>query len=385
MKIFLTRTLVVFYLASLGTAASFYALLTVVPIRAMAAGGEVGAGLATGSLMLSTVAAEVFTPWLIKRYGYRLVFACGSVLLGLPALALSLSDSLAAILAVCLVRGLGFGLVVVVGSALVATLVPAERRGEGLGVYGIVIGVPSIVVLPLGVWLADHVGYDAVVAAAALAGLAGLVVLRIPRLPTLAAAEGTAKGTANKHMGQWVRYAIAFSTTAMACGIVVTFLPAVSGVVEVALLVQAATATFARWAAGRVGDRFGVVRLLVPGVLLSAAGMAAMIAAGNPVAALAGMVLFGTGFGITQNASITAMYQSAPMSSYGTVSAVWNFAYDAGIGAGAAGFGLLVARTGFPLGFAITAVFMLVVTAVALARRTGKAERSHPLSPARQS
>ncbi|HZM77913.1 MAG TPA: MFS transporter [Candidatus Limnocylindrales bacterium] len=381
MKVFLSRTLILFYVATLGTATSFYALLTAVPIRAMATGGGVGAGMATGALMLSTVAAEVLSPWLITRYGYRSVFAWGAVLLGLPALALSLSDSLAAILAVCLVRGLGFGLVVVVGSALVATLVPAERRGEGLGVYGIVFGVPSIVMLPLGVWLADRVGYDAVVVAGALAGLVGLVVLRIPRVPPAADASRQQPG----RMGQWIRYAIAFATTAMACGIVVTFLPAVSDIVEVALLVQAATATLARWAAGRVGDKYGVSRLLIPGAVLSAAGMAALIMASDPFATLAGMALFGAGFGISQNASLTAMYQHAPMSSYGTVSAVWNFAYDAGIGAGAAGFGILVTATGFPLAFGITAAFMLAVTAAALVRRTGTAERSHPLSPARQS
>ena len=378
MKVFLSRTLVLFYLATLGTATSFHALLTVVPIRAMAAGGEVGAGLATGALMLSTVAAEVVSPWLITRYGYRAVSAWGAVLLGLPAFALSLSDGLAAILAVCLARGLGFGLVVVAGSALVATLVPAERRGEGLGVYGIVFGVPSIVALPLGVWLADRVGYDAVVVAGALSALAGLVVLLIPKVrPAAASLE-------RGHMGQWIRYAIAFSTTAMACGIVVTFLPAVSGIVEVALLVQAATATLARWAAGRVSDRYGAVRLMIPGIVLSAAGTAALIAAGNPVAALVGMVLFGTGFGITQTASLTAMYRNAPMSSYGTVSAVWNLAYDAGLGAGAAGFGILVVYTGFPLGFGIMAGLMPAVTAAVLARRTGTAERSRPLSPAPQ-
>lgn len=382
MRVFLSRTLILFYLASLGTAMSFYALLTVVPIRAMAIGGEVGAGTATGALMLSTVVAEVLAPWLITRFGYRLVFAAGAILLGLPAFALSLSDSLAAILAVCLVRGAGFGLAVVVGSALVATLVPAERRGEGLGVYGIVIGFSSIVALPLGVWFAERVGYDEVVAAGALCALAGLVVLRIPRVHPLAHKQSSEK----VHMGQWMRYAIAFSTTAMGSGIVVTFLPAVSGdIVELGLLVQAATGTVARWASGRVGDRYGAARQLIPGVVLSAAGMAALILAGDPIAALAGMVLFGTGFGITQNASLTAMYQKAPISSYGRVSAVWNFAFDAGIGAGAAGFGILATHTGFPLGFGITAAVMLAVTAAALARRTGTAGQSHPLSPARQS
>ncbi|HEX6685414.1 MAG TPA: MFS transporter [Candidatus Limnocylindrales bacterium] len=443
MKVFLSRTLILFYLASLGTATSFYLLLTVVPIHAMASGGEVGAGLATGALMLSTVAAEVAVPALITRFGYRTVFAAGAVLLGLPAFALSISDSMALVLTVCLVRGLGFGLVVVVGSALVATLVPANRRGEGLGVYGIVIGVPSIVALPLGVWAAGRAGYDPVFAAGALSALAASAIcLAIPasRLrpasPALAPSQSASSQSAPSQAapsqaapsqaapsqaapsqaatvgddcqanpratvrsgddcqanrgilwsGALIRPAIVFSTTAMACGIVVTFLPAVGGgMVEVALLVQAAAATLARWAAGRIGDRHGAARQLVPGVLLSAAGMAALILAGSPIAVLAGMVLFGTGFGITQNASLTVMYQRVPASGYGTVSAAWNFAYDAGLGAGAAGFGVLAAHTGFPLGFAITAALMLLVTAAALARRTGKAEQSRPLSPAPQS
>ena len=49
-------------------------------------------------------------------------------------------------------RGLGFAIVVVVGGALVASLVPGERRGEGLGLFGIVVGVLGGG-LPLGVWL----------------------------------------------------------------------------------------------------------------------------------------------------------------------------------------------------------------------------------------
>src|SRR5918994_1147434 len=96
-------------------------------------------------------------------------------------LALVLVASMAAILGVCAVRGLGFAVAVVLGGALVASLVPRERRGEGLGLYGLVVGVPSVVALPLGVWLSGHIGYPPVFVAAAIAALAGLVV--VPGLP----------------------------------------------------------------------------------------------------------------------------------------------------------------------------------------------------------
>jgi predicted MFS family arabinose efflux permease len=174
-------------------------------------------------------------------------------LLGAPALALPASSTMAAILAVSLVRGLGFAICVVVGGALVAALVPPERRGEGLGLFGIVVGVPGGV-------------------------LAGL------RAPAL-------------H-----RPALAFSATAMASGVVVTFLP-----------------------------------LALP---RGSGGLAAM----------------------------TLMLSRVAPSTYGTVSAIWKLAYDAGIGVGAFGFGVVAARTGYPPAFAVTAALMLAALVLRPAR-----------------
>ena len=69
-------------------------------------------------------------------------------------------------LAVCAVRGFGFGLTAVAGDTLIVSLLPADRRGEGLGLFGLVTSVPGILALPAGVWLAG-VGYSVVFAAAA--------------------------------------------------------------------------------------------------------------------------------------------------------------------------------------------------------------------------
>ena len=151
----MSPALVLVFIAGFAALTSFYLLLSVVPLYATSVGaGGLGAGAATGTLMLATVAAELATPRLVARFGYRPVLAAALLLLGAPALALPAARSLPAILAICAVRGLGFAVVVVVGGALVASLVPHERRGEGLGLYGVVVGVPGVVGLPLGVWLA---------------------------------------------------------------------------------------------------------------------------------------------------------------------------------------------------------------------------------------
>ena len=92
-------------LSSFGALTSFYLLLSVTPMYAMSAGaGSAGAGLVTGSLMLTTVLAEFASPRLLGRFGYRAVFAAGALLLGGPAPALLLPHSMATIIAVSIAR-----------------------------------------------------------------------------------------------------------------------------------------------------------------------------------------------------------------------------------------------------------------------------------------
>lgn len=359
------------FVASFGATLSFYLLLSVVPLYATSVGASgVGAGMTTGALMFATVATELATPRLVARFGYQRAFAAGLFLLGAPAVALPASASMPAILIVCLVRGVGFAIAVVVGSSLVASLVPPERRGEGLGLYGVIVQVPAIVGLPLGVWLSGHAGYPTVFIIAAVAALAGLVAMPgLPRrAPLSVETVGVLEGLRTPAL---LRPALAFSATAMAAGAIVTFLPLAvanpaNNIAALALLAQAVAATATRWWAGRHGDQHGSARLLIPALLVAAAGLLAEAMTGSPVAVVLGMVIFGAGFGVSQNASLTLMFERVPPSGYDTASALWNLAYDAGLGVGGAGFGVLAAQTGYSRAFAITAALMLVALVPAL-------------------
>ncbi len=367
----ITRPLLLRFVSVVGSSVSFYLPLSVVPLYAKSSGSDAGAGLATGALLLATVAAELVTPRLVSRLGYRLSLTAGLVLLGAPALALLTSSSLAVVLAVSAVRGVGFAITTVAGGALTVSLIPAERRGEGLGLVGVVGGVPGLVSLPLGVWVAAHWGFGPVFVATAAAAL--VVLVTMPGLPGYRApaerAHGVLSGLRNPAL---VRPAALFSASTMAAGVLVTFLPLAltaksAALATLALFVQPTASTVARWAAGRIGDRHGQARLLTPGVLLSAAGMAAMAAMHTPALVVGGAACFGAGFGVLQNTTLSLMYARSPRGAYDAVSAIWNAAYDAGMGAGAMGIGLVVAHTGYPAAFGLTAA--LVVPALLPALR----------------
>jgi MFS family permease len=365
----ISGTLSLVFLSEFAALTSFYLLLSVTPKYAAQAGtGSAGAGLVTGALLAGTVAAELASSALMARCRYRTLMALGAVLMGLPTLGLLAGGPLAVIAVVSGVRGFGFGLGTVVTGALVAVLLPPERRGEGLGLFGVVSSAPGVVALPSGVWLAGHYGSAVVVIAAATTALAPIATFlwlpgarligeRTKAGPTLGLLAGL------RHDGQ-LRLALVFAATTVAGGVVVSFLPlaasASGDLVAAGLLAQALTATVGRWWAGRHGDRHGHAGLLVPGLAVAAAGMTAMIWLGSAAAVIVGMCLFGTGFGIVQNATLALMIDRMPAFGLGTASALWNLAYDAGYGAGPAVFGLFAGHTGYPVAFALTGLLMLV-------------------------
>ena len=370
-------------MSSFGALTSFFLLLSVTPMYAVSAGaGQAGAGLVTAALMLACVAAELAASRLTRRYGSRAVFAAGALLLGAPTLALLAPARLDVIVAVSLVRGIGFGLNTVVADALVATVLPRERRGEGIGLAGVVAGVPAVIALPSGVWLAGHASYPVVIAITAAAGLAPL--LAVPWLPGTAdgldaAGDGSERPAgllAGLRRDGQLRPALVFASTTVSAGVVVAFLPlavgAAGGVAAAGLFAQAAAATVSQWLAGRYGDRHGHAGLLIPGLVTAAAGMTVLIWVATPAAVITGMCLFGIGFGISENATFTLMIDRVPASGYGTASALWNLAYDAGYGAGPAAFGLFAARTGYPAAFALTGLLMLAALAPAWRERSAR-------------
>ena len=309
----LTRPLLLRFVSIFGAAASFYLPLSVVPMYAKASGSNAAAGLSTGVLLLATVTVELITPHLVARTGYRLALAAGLLAMGAPALALLTSSSLTMILAVSVVRGAGFAVVTVAGGALTASMIPPERRGEGLGLTGVVSGVPALLCLPLGVWAATRWGTAPVFVATAAAAL--LALLTVPGLPNHKAAAGPSEHgvSAMLRNRSITRPAALFAASTMATGVLVTFLPLATpgksgAVAAAALFAQPAAATLSRLAAGRFGDRYGHARLLTPGVLLTAAGMAAIAATAAPSLVIGGAAVFGAGFGLLQNATLALMY-----------------------------------------------------------------------------
>lgn len=366
----LTRPVVLLILTTFGFFFGFQLLLSVVPLYTdEAGGGSSGAGLATGAFMFSTVLTQIQMPRILRWLGYGWTLAAGLLFFGLPSFLYVAVRDVGPIISVTLLRGIGFGIVTVVVISLIVKLAPAGRPGEALGLLGIAITLPAIFGNPLGLWLVARLGYDVVFVAGGLAPLLGLAALPSIRHST-SSEPGRESGagifTALKR-GPLLRISLVFTATTMAAGVVLTFLPLAvpgSGLFSAVggLLIVGATTTASRWWAGRFGDRHNPHLLLVPGLLTCAMGMICLPFGG--LALLGGAALFGTGFGLLQNATLMLTMTRVSDSEHAMGSTLWNVAFDAGTGLGAFLFGFVIAATGFTWAFALSAG--LVASSVAL-------------------
>jgi predicted MFS family arabinose efflux permease len=359
----LTRPVVLLTLVAFAALFGFQLLLSVVPLYAdEAGGGSSGAGLATAAFMLSTVLTQIQMPRILRRFGYRRALAAGILFLGIPALFYGYADTLAPILAVTLLRGVGFGVVTVVFAALIVELAPPGRRGEALGLLGVAITLPTIFCNALGLWLVGGFGFEIVFLLGGATPLLGLVV--IPGIRSAATSGGNEEGVgffAGLGRAPLRRIFILFAATTMAAGVVITFLPLAvpgSGIFSAAgaLLIVGVTSTVSRWWGGRFGDRRDPRLLLAPGLVACAVGMAGLPFGG--VILLAGAVLFGTGFGLLQNATLILMMERVSKSEYGLGSTLWNAAFDAGTGIGAFSFGFVISAVGFSWSFFVCSALL---------------------------
>ena len=353
-------------------------LLTVAPLWAVEGGATTaGSGLVNGVLLLFTVLTQLLVPRALQRFGWGPVLATGLGLLGVPGVLLALDDGLGAILALSAVRGIGFGVLTVTGSAAVAALVRAERRGEAIGTYGLAVAAPNLVLLPAGPWIAETAGFGAVFALSALPllgipaafRLASALRLSAPDLhPGATASADPLDPTATAYR-RLLRPMLLLLAVTLAGGAVITFTPQMVDSPSVAaggLFLMGLSAALSRWRVGRLADRHGAQRFLVPLVPLTGAAMALVSwsvvdSDGVRVGAfLAAMLLLGLCYGGLQNLTLLISFAAVSRRHHNLASAVWNVGFDAGTALGSVLVGVIATLTSFS-----TAVLCAGVVAVA--------------------
>jgi MFS transporter, DHA2 family, multidrug resistance protein len=152
-------------------------------------GGSLGAG--ADELPWTSIGYNVFyyalillTPWLVDRFGRKMVFSVGHVTFGAFSLFLAATASLDSFAIGRCFQGLAQGTFFVCSVATVLTLFPANLRGIAFSVFSVTSLAGAASGAFIGGWFIDHAYWrEAFVLYAAFATFAGLVIALLLEAP----------------------------------------------------------------------------------------------------------------------------------------------------------------------------------------------------------
>jgi predicted MFS family arabinose efflux permease len=246
----------------------------------------------------------------------------------------------------------------------VTALVPASRRAEGIGYWGLST-VTAVAVAPtIGLWVYSHGGWTAM----CLEGAAlNLVMASIAwRLPPDAPRPEPQRVISLRSLMEWRVLLLSFTLFLYAFGYggITSFVALYTdrqAVTPRALyftvfsLMIVATRPFI----GRLADRVGYRRVFIPCVGLIVAGFALLAAGGGRSTLVVSALLFGTGFGSAYPAFLAHVLKFVDESRRGATFGSIIGAFDTGIGTGSIAMGWIIERSGFETAWTTASVLAL--------------------------
>lgn len=374
-----SRNYVLAIVVNLLIAIIFYELMTTTALYAVdrfQASG-VGAGLATGAFVIGAVVSRLVSGKYLDIIGRRrmLIMTLAACIV-LPLL-YGVVEPLWVLVVIRGLHGAAFG----AGSTAISTgalaLIPASRRGEGAGYYGLSTVLGTALGPALGVWLINEVGYPALFASSAVCAALGLAVALVLRLPERTPTEEDRREARRWHPSVLIDVpSLPISSIIFIAGVsfstVLAFLNNYSrseGFGEVGgtfFLIYAAAALIARLFVGRIQDRFGN-RVVVPPLLAAlAAGLAVIAISPTGLALFVSAVLVGFGFGALFPVIQAAAFSMAAPHKVALATSTFYLMADAGIGLGPLVAGALLPLLGYQGDYLLFAVVTVLTLAVYL-------------------
>ncbi|MDR6551345.1 MFS transporter [Paenibacillus qinlingensis] len=350
-----TKAFLITSLANLLLFFSFQMLIPTIPTHLSMLGGDnVQVGLVIGIFTISSLLTRPFAGRALDRLGRKHVLLVGLTICALTIAGYSYIAAVTLILAARFVHGIGWGLSTTSLGTVIADIIPPERRGEGMGYYGL-SNTLAMAVGPLtGLWVMQSLGFSYVLLVSTLLALLSIfssLFITYPKpLPPLKA-----------HIRirfvdrLWEQTALLPSAlllcTAICYGGIVTFIT-LYGIeahipnVGLFFLCNASMVLLVRPITGVLFDRKGPAWVLLPGAAFTISGLLLLSYAQSNASLAIAALCYGVGFGSIQPALQAWTIQRSSPERRGAANGTFFSANDLGIGLGALALGALANWSG---------------------------------------
>ncbi len=300
-------------------------------------------GIVVGVFTFSALLIRPYAGQALESRGRRFVFLTGLSIFTLATGMFGFVASMFFIFALRIIQGVGWGLSTTASGTIATDLIPANRRGEGMGYFGLAGNLALAFGPTLGLALAGFISFEKLFL---ICGILSVVAFLLATPIRYKKVEQ--KAVAIKKWDFYEKTALPPSLLmffiTVPFGGIASFLPIYSaqkgiGGLEWYFLLYAVALMLTRLYAGKLYDLKGHQAVFFPGTILIIGSMLLLAWLPNSLVMYIAAILFGLGFGTVQPALQAWAVRDATDRRKGMANATFFSFFDLGVGIGAICFG----------------------------------------------
>lgn len=356
---------------------AFYFLMPTLPVylQEVLHAGKREVGLIIGTYTLAALLIRPISGYALDTYGRKSIFLVSIILFSLLFMVYPIATAVLPLLILRFLHGINWGASTTAGFTLVVDLVSAEKRGRGIGYFGLSFTFAMSIGPVIGLKVMGHNHFTALFLVAAAVSSIGILMALMIKYPPFKTPEKSSFSWKKLISKEATPIALNMLVVASSYGGVLTFITiyareiGLSGYTGWYFVVMAAGTALTRIFSGHLFDRFGPTLISVGSIISVSAGLLFLAHLPVLVFFLLSGFLVGVGFGVLFPTLQTMANNVVTADKRGAANSTFLTGLDLGIGIGSVLTGVVSQSLGLSWTFNAAAImafagllFFLVVS-----------------------
>lgn len=370
--IIFSSNFILFATANFLMALAFYMLIPILPLFFLEHLhiSESLSGLLISLYTLAALLIRPFAGYLLDKYKRMHIFIISFLLFTVLFILYPQANLLWVMALIRFVHGLVWGFLTTAGSTIAVDLIPASRRGEGLGYFGITMTLAMAIAPLAAIPIYKDINAEFLFSLAAITAFSGILLSIFVQNKQIINRLKHSKRVNLLHIPA-VPASVTMLLLTIPYGGLLTFVASYG--IEIGIevpglffLLLAVGVTFSRLVGGKIMDNHGPKSISIVGFLLLMIGFFMLAYNAFSISFYASAVLIGLGFGIIMPIFQTITNNLASENDRGKANSTFFTAFDLGIGLGIILSGFISEYINYQSGYYISTIFVAVSMLFAL-------------------
>jgi MFS family permease len=262
-------------------------------------------------------------------------------------------------------HGITWGIITTAGNTLAIDVMPSERRGEGIGYYGLALNLSMAIGPMVGLFLYDHYTFNIIFYTSIVSGTIGLIFASFIKAPVHTPIKHQALSLDRFFLTNSIPIGINLVFISLSYGMVLSFAAMYGkerGVTHTGMYftLMAIGMAVSRIFSGKMIDKGKIKLATILGIIILSVGFIALTFCVVPMLYFAAALTIGVGYGVLFPSFQTLFINLGTHHQRGTANSTFYTAFDLGVGIGMLVAGQIAAVLNLSYAFGLSALGCIV-------------------------